>query len=73
MSSVKGGEYAKAALAFTRHCHHQYCMVYGIQIVTKEGSVSVCGRVLRNGRAICNINVIRLAMQVLGGGQQHGD
>jgi len=34
-------------LAFTRYCHHQYCIVHGIQ---KEGSVR--GRILPNGRAI---------------------
>ena len=34
-------------LAFTRYCHHQYCIVYGIK---NWGSVG--GRTLRNGRAI---------------------
>jgi len=34
-------------LAFTRYCHHQYCMVYGITIGSRWG-----GRILRNGRAI---------------------
>ena len=34
-------------LAFTRYCHHQYCVVYGI-----KGGGSVGGRILRNGRAI---------------------
>jgi len=34
-------------LAFTRYCHHQYCMVYGIQTGGLEA-----GRIVRNGRAI---------------------
>jgi len=33
-------------VAFTRYCHHQYCMVYGIQ---RGGSVGGEG-ILRNGR-----------------------
>jgi len=38
---------AGSALAFTRFCHDQHCMVYGIH---KGGSEGV--RVLRNSRAI---------------------
>ena len=35
------------ALAFTRYCHCQYCMVYGIQ---KEGPWG--GRIMRISRAM---------------------
>ena len=38
---------AHGALAFTRYCHCQYCMVYGI---TQAGSGG--GRILPNSRAI---------------------
>jgi len=34
-------------LAFTRYCHHQYCMVCGLKRGGRWG-----GRILRNGRAI---------------------
>jgi len=34
-------------LGFTRYCHHQYCMVYGIHKRGRWG-----GRILRNGREI---------------------
>ena len=34
-------------LAFTRYCHHQYCMMYGIKKRGRWG-----GRILRNGRAM---------------------
>jgi len=52
-----------SSLAFTRYCHHQCSMVYGI---TRGGSVG--GRILRNGRAF----VLQYGRLCRRGGGIHG-